>query len=70
MLIVKDFLVLFLVVNIYELPSQEPGLGLSYIDNRITFYTYLFMYKKMYVNTKIYKHGHRQYSLWYCAKCI
>lgn len=45
MLTVKDFLVFFLV-DIYELPSQEPGLVLSCIDNRITFYTYIFMYKK------------------------
>lgn len=36
MLIVNHFIVFFLVADIYELPSQEPGLSLSCIDNRIT----------------------------------
>lgn len=38
MFIVNHFVVFSLLADIYELPSQEPGLGLSSTDNRITFY--------------------------------
>lgn len=47
MLIVNHFIVFSLLADIYELPSQEPGLGLSSADNRIT----------LYMNYK-YKHCH------------
>lgn len=47
MLIVNHFIVFSLLADIYELPSQEPGLGLSSTDNRIT----------LYMNYK-YKHCH------------